>query len=221
MKSRLYYAVACFTLAVSLLMIGVPVTMRKSYPKIQAVRTTEPVTKGQQFSRKNVEPIEIGAIHMPDTVICSIDDVIGRFAAVDMVEADLLYVTKISPIPLLEDDWGILLPEKNTSFLVRIKMIEGGEIDAPETGDVIKMNGFHKKLIDIPVLQFVRVLSVVEADADNVLTITISVNEKQKAYLEKYADDIFYASVMVRGNEDLAEKLLAEQEEYFEEAEDG
>lgn len=221
MKSRLYYSVVCFILAVSLLMLGVPITMRKSYPKIQAVRTTEPVTKGQQFNRKNVEIVEIGAIHIPDTVICSIDDVIGRFAALDMVEADLVYTTKISPIPILENSRNILLPEKNVSYLVKIKMIEGGEIDTPDTGDVIKMNSFHSKLIDIPALQFVRVLSTVEADDEDVLTITISVNEKQKAYLEKYRNDIFYASVMVRGNDELAEKLLAEQDEYFEEAEDG
>ena len=71
---------------------------------------------------------------------------------------------------------------------------------------------------DIPELQFVRVLTVLpKEDAEESVSITIAVNENQRKYLNRHREDTFYASVIVRGNEELAEKLLLEQKTYFEE----
>lgn len=217
MKSRLYCAVACFLLAAVLLFLAVPLTQRLVYPRVHAVQVTKTMQKGEQFNSKNTKPVVIGALSVPDTVEKDMDAVIGRYAAVDLVKGDVLFDEKISPIPFADGEPVELMPKGQTSILLQIKMIEGGEIELPESGDVIKLNGFRKKLTDIPALQFVRVLSVVETDAEGVITLTIAGNEKQEKYIDKKRADIFYASVMVRGNEELAEKLLQEQASYFEE----
>ena len=95
-----------------------------------------------------------------------------------------------------------------------LRMIEGSEYPIPETGDVIKINLFDKKRKDIPELQFVRILSVVPPKkADD--TVAVTVNEKQQQYIKRQKKTVFYASVIVRSNEELAEKLLAEQESFF------
>ena len=39
---------------------------------------------------------------------------------------------------------------------------------------------------------------------------------KQQQYVKRQKKTVFYASVIVRSNEELAEKLLAEQESFFE-----
>lgn len=39
---------------------------------------------------------------------------------------------------------------------------------------------------------------------------------KQQQYVKRQKRTVFYASVIVRSNEELAEKLLAEQESFFE-----
>ena len=46
---------------------------------------------------------------------------------------------------------------------------------------------------------------------------TIAVNEEQWKYTRKHQEDVFYGSVIVRSNEELAEKLLQEQDSYFKE----
>ena len=65
-------------------------------------------------------------------------------------------------------------------------------------------------------MQFVRILSVLPEQEDYI-EVTIAVNEAQWKYIWKHQEDVFYGSVIVRSNEELAEKLLQEQDSYFKE----
>ena len=218
MRSRLYYAIGCFILSVVLLFIAVPVLTHRLYPKIQAVKVIRPMDKGEQLTREDIAPIEIGVLELPKGIELTAEDVLGRYAAVELVKDDVLFSDKLSQLPLDGDFPKNILPEGNISQLITMKMITGSEYPVPQTGDVVKLNGFQGKLIDIPQLQFVRVLSVIlpEEDSENV-TVTVSLNEEQQKYIRRHKEDVFYTSVIVRSNEELAEKLLAEQKLYFEE----
>ena len=218
MKSRLYYAVACFSLSVILLFIAVPILSHRLYPKIQAVRITRSLEQGEQLTSKDLEVVEIGALDLPEGIELTMNDVIGRYAAVELVKEDVLFSAKISQLPLDGDHPKNILPEGSAVQLLTLKMIEGSEYPIPETGDVVKLNRFRDRLMDIPELQFVRILSVVPAEKDDeTVSVTVSVNEEQQKYIRSHKDEIFYASVIVRSNEELAEKLLTEQKAYFEE----
>lgn len=216
MRSRLYYAIGCFILSVVLLFIAVPILSHRLYPKIQAVKVIRPMDKGEQLTREDIASIEIGVLELPKGIELTAEDVIGRYAAVELVKDDVLFSDKLSQLPLDGDLPKNILPEGNTAQLITLKMITGSEYPVPQTGDVVKLNGFQDKLIDIPQLQFVRVLSVIPSEEDTVM-VTVSLNEEQQRYIRRHKEEVFYASVIVRSNEELAEKLLAEQNLYFEE----
>lgn len=219
MKSRLYLGTICLILSVILLFIAVPLLSHRLYPKIEAVKVTRQLDKGEQLTRNDIEPVEIGALVLPDEIQLTAEDVLGRYAALDLAADDILFMSKLSQLPLDGDLPKDILPSGNTAQLITLKMIEGSEYPVPETGDVVKLSRFRDQLMDIPQMQFVRVLSVItpETDAETV-SVTISVNPEQKAYIERHTEDVFYASVIVRSNEELAEKLLTEQALYFKEA---
>lgn len=220
MKSRLYYAVFCFVLAVILLFVCVPMIERRTYPKTEVLRTTQRVEKGKQLTSEDFEQIEVGMPEQTEGMHLTAEDVIGRYAAVDLVQDDILLLSKLSQLPMEGDLPKNILPEGNTAILLTLKMIEGSEYPVPKAGDVVKLNGFRNKLIDIPQLQFVRVLSVVKPqEEEELVSVTVSVNTEQQEYIKKNRKDTFYASVIVRGNEELAEKLLTEQKAYFKEME--
>lgn len=217
MKSRLYCAIVCYVLAVVLLFVCVPVVRRMTYPKTTAVHTIKPLEKGEQITKEHVAEITIGALEMPEDILLMAEESIGRYAAVDMVKGDILFQSKLSHVPMDGDVPKDILPQDQTSMLISLKMIEGSEYPLPETGDVMKLNLFDKKLRDIPELQFVRVLTVLPQEDEEAVSVTIAVNEEQKKYLVRHREDTFYASVIVRSNEELAVKLLMEQKAYFEE----
>lgn len=208
----------CFILSGILLLIAVPLLSHRLYPKIPAVRVIHSMEKGEQLTENDIEPIEVGALTLPEGIELTAEEVIGRYAAVELVKDDVLFGAKVSQLPLNGKVPKNILPEENTAVLIRLKMIEGSEYPVPETGDVVKLNRFRDKLMDIPELQFVRILSVVPPETeDAVVSATVSVNEAQMQYMKRHKEDVFYASVLVRSNEELAEKLLAEQEEFFKE----
>ena len=172
--------------------------------------------KGEQLTDQDIEPITVGALHLSEGIALTEEDVIGRYAAVDLVAEDILFLSKLSQLPLEGDLPKDILPEGNAAQLMTLRMIEGSEYPIPETGDVIKINLFDKKRKDIPELQFVRILSVVPPKkAEDTVVVTVALNEKQQQYIKRQKKTVFYASVIVRSNEELAEKLLAEQESFF------
>lgn len=209
-----------FILSGILLLIAVPLLSHRLYPKIPAVRVTHSMEKGEQLTENDIEPIEVGALTLPEGTELTTEDMIGRYAAVELVKDDVLFGAKLSQLPLDGEVPKNILPKGNTAVLIRLKMIEGSEYPVPETGDVVKLNRFRDKLMDIPELQFVRILSVVPPETeDAVVSATVSLNESQLKCIKRHRqkEDVFYASVIVRSNEELAEKLLAEQELFFKE----
>ena len=47
--------------------------------------------KGEQLTDKDIEPITVGALHLSEGVALAEEDVIGRYAAVDLVAEDILF----------------------------------------------------------------------------------------------------------------------------------
>ena len=214
MKSRLYCAIICYILAVILLFVCVPISKKMFYPKSTAVCTVESIKKGEQITEKHIEERLIGKWNLSEKIIISSLDVIGRYAAVDIVSGDILLSSKLSHLPLDGDLPKDILPAGNTSMLITIKMIEGSEHPVPETGDIVKLSRFKDKLLDVPELQFVRILSVLSVEQETIEVI-ISINGEQEKYIKKHYDELLYSSVIVRSNEELAEKLLAEQNAFW------
>ncbi|MDO4755988.1 MAG: hypothetical protein Q4A54_06565 [Parabacteroides sp.] len=184
------------------------------YPKSTAVCTVESIKKGEQIAEKHIEERLIGKWNLSENIITSSFDVIGRYAAIDIVSDDMLLFSKLSQLPLDGDHPKDILPVGNTSMLITIKMIEGSEHPMPETGDIVKLSLFKDKLLDIPELQFVRILSVLPVEQE-IIRVTISVNAEQEKYIRKHSDEVFFSSVIVRNNEELAEKLLEEQSAFW------
>jgi hypothetical protein len=170
----------------------------------------EPLS-GVEFTRKDRE------YGYSDTAVTDIYDVIGRYAAVDIVSGDILLTEKVSQVPFQDGEAMSLLPEGYETAVAMVQIMEGSEVTALQTGDIIKMNGYDDGLIDIPALNFVRVITAMEPNAEGVIWITVSANQRQSTFLEKHRKDVFHVSVMVRENEELAEKLLQQQSAYFEE----
>ena len=100
MKSRLYYAISCFLLAVILLFLAVPLFTHRLYPKQQAIRVLHTMEKGEQLTDKDIEPIAVGALHLSEGIALTEEDVIGRYAAVDLFVEEIIFLSKMSKIPL-------------------------------------------------------------------------------------------------------------------------
>lgn len=111
------------------------------------------------FDADDLEVVRMGAYPLSDTAVTDIYDVIGRYAAVDIVSGDILLTEKVSQVPFQDGEAMSLLPEGYETAVAMVQIMEGSEVTALQTGDIIKMNGYDDGLIDIPALNFVRVIT--------------------------------------------------------------
>lgn len=203
-------------LAVFILLVGIPLVLSKTYGKTQAVKVIVPIAKGEQITNTNIEVIEIGNLNLPEDLLKSQEDVIGRYATVDIVAGDWLFASKISPLSLNGDSLPKELPVGTGAISIQINMIEGSTVSQLQTGDIIKLYHYTNNLKDIPELQFVKVLSVLPNEKQEQTTITVLALEKQS---EKLTDlkkkGKLFAALISRGNDTLATDLLKQQQDFL------
>ena len=210
MKSRFLYTIISFVIAIIILFIAIPISVAKTYPKTYAVVAEEVINSGQQITENNVSVQKIGSLNIPD-VISDIDFAVGKFAESKIYSGDFITEEKLR---VVSDDVAERLLKPNYSAeIINLHFADENSKNILKVGDVIKISSFDKGFIDIPQLSFVRVLSVISKGKGEFIT-TVAVNEKQKDAISEYTENL-YCSVIVRENEELAEKLLIQQEEYF------
>lgn len=215
-KSRIVYALICYLLAVLILFIGIPVVLSKTYGKTETVKIRNPVAKGEQITDTNIEVIEVGNLNLPEDLLKSQEDVIGRYAVVDIVAGDWLLASKISPLPLDGNSLPEELPAGAVAVSVSIHMIEGSTVSQLKMGDIIKLYHYTDHLEDIPELQFVKVLSVLPNEKQEQTTITVLALEKQAVKLtDLKKKGKLFAALISRDNDPLAADLLKQQQDYL------
>lgn len=208
-KSRFIYAIMCYILAVIIIFSVIPLIISKTYGKINAVYVIEPVSKGKQFTEDNLKEVLIGDLNLPKNLISKKEDVIGCYAAVDIVSNDQLTFSKISQIPLDKE-----IPEGSTAINLTVKMIESSNMAGNiQAGDVIRLYHYKDKLIDIPELQFVEVISVLHEEQEKIIITVLAVEKQAEKIKEMKKEGIIYVSFISRDNKLFESKLLKQQQE--------
>lgn len=211
LKNRFVYAIVCYFLAVLIAFVGIPIVLSKTYSKTEAVRVINPVAKGEQLKKDNLKVVEIARLHLPEGMILSIEDAVGRYATIDMVADDYIMAAKISQLPFDGNSLPEELPEGAAAVSISVKMLEGSIDKEFRSGDVIQLYHFKERLMEVPELQFVRVLSVVTEEKDG-STLTVLAMTKQADKLNQMKKEgAIYGVLISRDNDTLAEALLKQQ----------
>lgn len=215
-KNRFVYAILCYLLAIGIATVGIPYVLSKTYSRTEAVKIINPVARGDQLQKENLSLVTVGELNLPEGLLCSLDDAIGRYVTVDMVADDFIMAAKISQLPFDGDTLPEELPEGLTAVSIHVKTLEGSIEQEFQSGDIIKLYHFSSQLREIPELQFVQVLSVVQGEKETpILTVLTMTKQAEKLNEMKKAGEI-YGALITRGNEILANDLLKQQVNYLE-----
>ena len=214
LKNRFVYAVLCYLLAVILALVGIPFLLSKTYGTKSAVYVIEPIAKGEQMTRENVGSVLVGDLNLPSDLADSLEDVIGRYATVDMVTGDFVLLSKISQIPFDGDTLPEELPEGTKAVSLSVKIMAGSIVEELKSGDIIKLYYNTDQLREIPELQFMQVVSAVSNDKEYIITVLATEVQTEKMENMKRNGEI-YAALISRDNEILAKDLLKQQQYYI------
>lgn len=232
-NNRFIFGVISLVLAAVIAFVALPTIARQTNGKTEIVRITQAVLKGEQISSDNAEVVEVGGYNLPANVAHKLADVNGLYATADLSPGDYILTSKISTIPVSSDVALNDIPSGKVAISLTVKTLASGLSDKLQPNDIIRIYHFLDVSTDVPELQFVKVLSVTDADGINVdntkeptedeekqqsATITVLATPEQAKIITALENDgVAHVALISRNNEKLAEELLAAQDKALQE----
>lgn len=236
-NSRFLYGILSILLAAIIAFIAIPTVTRKTNSKVEIVRITTALDRGDSITAKDVELVEVGGFNLPDNVATKLEDVIGTYAASSLYPGDYILSGKVSSTPLSSDLTLNAIPDGMVAISITVQSLAAGLSDKLQSGDIIRLyhyndlSGTLNVVQDIPELKFVKVLSVSDSkglDIDytkqpeedeeklQTATLTVQATPEQAMLLTQYENEgMLHVALISRGNEALAKDLLNQQAEIL------
>ena len=236
-NSRFLYGILSILLAAIIAFIAIPTVTRKTNSKVEIVRITTALDRGDPITAKDVELAEVGGFNLPDNVATKLEDVIGTYAASSLYPGDYILSGKVSSTPLSSDLTLNAIPDGMVAISITVQSLAAGLSDKLQSGDIIRLyhyndlSGTLNVVQDIPELKFVKVLSVSDSkglDIDytkqpeedeerlQTATLTVQATPEQAILRTQYENEgMLHVALISRGNEALAKELLNQQAEIL------
>ena len=236
-NSRFLYGILSILLAAIIAFIAIPTVTRKTNSKVEIVRITTALDRGDPITAKDVELAEVGGFNLPDNVATKLEDVIGTYADSSLYPGDYILSGKVSSTPLSSDLTLNAIPDGMVAISITVQSLAAGLSDKLQSGDIIRLyhyndlSGTLNVVQDIPELKFVKVLSVSDSkglDIDytkqpeedeerlQTATLTVQATPEQAILLTQYENEgMLHVALISRGNEALAKELLNQQAEIL------
>lgn len=239
LNRRFLYGIFSIVLAILIAFIAIPSVTKKTNGKLEVVQVTTNIKRGMQITKDMIEVIEIGSYNIPETILKNKEEIIGSYAAYDLLPGDYISSLKISTVPLSSDLSLNEISEGMVAISVTIETLAAGLSDKLQAEDIIRFYHYDNQsnplepIKDIPELQYVKVLAVsdsngleidytkpVEEEEEKLQTaaITVEVTPEQAMLLARYENEgILHTTLISRGNKKRAKELLEEQAEVLKE----
>lgn len=236
MNNRFIYGILSIVLAAIIAFIAIPAVTSKTSSTCEIVRMKNTVTRGTLITAEDIELVEVGGFNLPDSVARKLEDVIGTYAAADLYSGDYLLPEKVSSVPLSSDLVLNEIPDGKVAISITTQTLATGLSDKLQDGDIIRLYHYDDENVlepvtDIPELRFVKVLAVTDSkgldidyttppeedeERQQTATITVLATPEQAMLLTRYENEgLLHVALINRGNAELAEELLARQDEIL------
>ena len=90
MKNRTIIGIICIVIALVVTFAVAPLVNKLADNRTDIVRLTGDVVQGHMISDTDIEVVTVGSYNLPTDVITKKEDVLGKFAAVDLKKGDYL-----------------------------------------------------------------------------------------------------------------------------------
>ena len=220
-------------LAVVITFAAAPLVNRLTSDTSTVIRLAEDIKQGAQITEAQIESVKVKTDTIPAGTIKNSKEIVGKYAASDLYAGDYFTAAKISGESNTADDVFASLDGSKVAVSVTIDTFAAGLSGKLQNGDIISIivTDNNTKESAIPgELRYVKVITTTTAggiDKDAVIknddgsyelpsTVTVLVNTVQAKLLAKYeGNSAMQAALVYRGGKENADKFLATQDEYF------
>ena len=237
-KNRKAVGILCIAVSLIFGFVIFPLASRAAGGTVPVVRASTEIPAGTRITAGMLETVNMGKQNLPSQVETDMADVIGKYAAVDISQEDIITQAKTQMI-------GSMFNLKDGEMLmsVAIRSLADSVSGKLQGGDVVSVfvpqsnsgTGTSSGITEAqypPELEFVQVASVTasngkDTDMNQVQTasgstdtnlpaaVTLVVTEKQAKILAGLENSALHFALVCRGNDEKAQTLLNRQSKYL------
>ena len=238
LKNRTVLGIVCIALALIICFAITPLFNASKSSTMKIIRIKNDVKIGQQLTSKDVENVEVGAYNMPSEVLQKSEDVVGKYATMEMIKGEYILPTKISDTPASENAYLYGLTGKKRAISITIPSFAGGLSGKLISGDIVSVIAVdykeQGKTLVPEELQYVEVIAVTDSKGNDDETVTVRPDGEEETELpetvtllvtpmqanilaELEAEGEIHISLVYRGTAENAQKFISAQEKLLEE----
>lgn len=244
LKNRTVLGIVCIALALIICFAITPLFNASKSSTMKIIRIKNDLKIGQEITSKDVETVEVGAYNIPSEVMQKSEDVVGKYAAMEMIKGEYILSTKISDTPASENAYLYGLTGEKRAISITIPSFAGGLSGKLISGDIVSVIAVDYKEKGKTVvpeeLQYVEVIAVTDSKGNDDETVTVKPDGEEEVELpetvtllvtpvqanilaELEAEGEIHVALVYRGTAENAQKFISAQESLLEEltSEDG
>lgn len=229
MKKRTMIGIISIVAAVIVATILIIFNVILSAQMVTAYVSTQKLSEGQQITEELLETVEV---HKSDlngiNLISEPEEIVGKFATVDIATGDFITTNKISAVATSTDNQFLSIPSGKQAISFSVKGGADSLSNKLAIGDIIRIYSYSNSggVVSPNELKYVQVASITNSEYQDITdekkeddessaysTITVIVYTKQVEQLIKIQNEGgVYVTLISRGNDEVANQLLKEQE---------
>ena len=238
LKNRTVLGVICIALSLVICFAITPLFNASKGSTMRIVRVKSDLKIGHEITANDIEIVEVGAYNMPSDVLRKSEDVVGKYAAAEMLKNEYVLATKISDTPASENAYLYGLTGEKRAISITIPSFAGGLSGKLISGDIVSIIAVDFRETGETVvpeeLQYVEVIAVTDKKGNDDETVTVKPDGKEETELpetltllvtprqanilaELEAEGEIHISLVYRGTAENAQKFISAQEKYLEE----
>lgn len=238
LKNRTVLGVVCIALALIICFAITPLFNASKSSTMKIIRIKNDVKIGQEITSKDIEVVEVGAYNMPSEVLQKSEDVVGKYAAAEMIKGEYVLSAKISDTPASENAYLYGLTGDKRAISITIPSFAGGLSGKLISGDIVSVIAVDYKekgeTLVPEELQYVEVIAVTDSKGNDDETVTVKPDGEEETELpetvtllvtpeqanilaELEAEGEIHVALVYRGTTENAQKFISAQDKYLEE----
>ena len=237
LKNRTVLGVVCIALSLIICFAITPLFNASKSSTMKIIRIKNDVKIGQEITSNDIETVEVGEYNLPSEVLQKSEDVIGKYAAMEMLKGEYVLPTKISDTPASENAYLYGLTGEKRAISITIPSFAGGLSGKLISGDIVSIIAVDYKEQGETVvpdeLQYVEVIAVTDKKGNDDETVTVKPDGSEETELpetltllvtpmqanilaELEAEGEIHVSLVYRGTSENAQKFISAQEKLLE-----
>ncbi len=236
LKNRTVLGIVCIALSLLICFVITPMFNASASKTAEIVRIRKDVKIGAEITAKDIEVVEVGSYNLPAEVVKKSDEVVGKYATMEMAVGEYVLATKISDSPASENAYLYGLNGEKRAISVTIPSFAGGLSGKLISGDivsVIAVDYLEQGETVVPdELQYVEVIAVTDKSGNDEATTKVTADGEEETELPETvtllvspvqanilasleAEGEIHLSLVYRGTAENAQKFIDAQEKLL------